>query len=298
MNATRRKQKDDPTNEKEKSQLRALLGGISWHAQQVAPYLAADVSLLLSEVTHSTVDTIIRANILLSQAKAKASYKMKIHAFDEADELTLVAWVDAGNCNRSDGGSTQGIFIGMTPNQIHQGQLCGVSPIAWHSQKIDRACRSPGAAQAQAAINGEDSLYYARYQWSEMMCGELDLHRPDDTVKRTGGCVVTDSRNVYDKLETEMLVVKGAEKRTNLELLALKEAQWNTGVVVRWVHSEAQLANSLTKSNGLREYELFYKMGHKWRLVEDENMMSARRREEHGLLPLDHTKVLEKCVDK
>ena len=298
VNATRRKQKDDPTNDKEKSQLRALLGGISWHAQQVAPYLAADVSLLLSEVTHSTVDTIIRANILLSQAKAKANYKMKIHAFDEADELTLVAWVDAGNCNRSDGGSTQGIFIGMTPNQIHQGQLCGISPIAWHSQKIDRACRSPGAAEAQAAINGEDSLYYARYQWSEMMYGELDLHRPDDTVKRTGGCVVTDSRNVYDKLETEMLVVKGAEKRTNLELLALKEAQWNTGVVVRWVHSEAQLANSLTKANGLREYELFHKMGHKWRLVEDENMMSARRRKEHGLLPLDHSKALEKCVDK
>ena len=167
----------------------------------------------------------------------------------------LVAWVDAGNCNRSDGGSTQGIFVGMTTKGIMDGQVCDVSPMAWHSQKIDRTCRSPGAAEAQAAINGEDALYFARFQWAELLYGHSDRHRPDETVKLVDGCVVTDSRNVYDKLETEVLVIKGAEKRTNIELLALKEAQWNTGVSIRWVHSKAQLANTLTKANGMREYQ-------------------------------------------
>ena len=296
VNASRRKERQHPTSDKEKSQLRALLGGLSWHAQQVAPYLAADVSLLLTEVSRSTVETIVRANILLHQAKAKAGYKMLIHGFVEGEKLTLVAWVDAGNCNRSDGGSTQGIFVGMTPQAIHEGAVCGVSPMAWHSQKIDRACRSPGAAEAQAAINGEDSLYYARYQWSELLYGVESLHQPDEVVKKVGGCVVTDSRNVYDKLITEMLVVKGAEKRTNLELLALKEAQWKTGVELRWVHSEAQLANSLTKSNGLREYEMFIKMKHRWRLVEDPNMMSAKRRKELGLQPLEQQGLSENKI--
>ena len=108
--------------------------------------------------------------------------------------------------------------------------------------------------------------------------------------------MVTDSRNVYDKLITEMLVVKGAEKRTNLELLALKEAQWKTGVELRWVHSEAQLANSLTKSNGLREYEMFIKMKHRWRLVEDPNMMSAKRRKELGLQPLEQQRLSENKI--
>ncbi|CAE7316570.1 RE1, partial [Symbiodinium pilosum] len=262
LNATRRKDRSSPTSERERTQLRALLGGLSWHAQQVAPYLAAEVGMLLTEVSRSTVETIIKANILLSQAKGKSSYKMKIHSFNAEDLLTLVAWVDAGNANRSDGGSTQGIFAGMSTQAIHAGEVCGVSPIAWHSQKIDRTCRSPGAAEAQAAINGEDSLYYARFQWSEFLYGKPDLHQPDEHVKKTGGCLVTDSRNVYDKLDTEMLVVKGAEKRTNIELLALKEAQWNTGVSLRWVHSEAQLANSLTKSNGQREYEMYVRMGH------------------------------------
>ena len=76
--------------------------------------------------------------------------------------------------------------------------------------------------------------------------------------------------------------------------MALKEAQWNTGVTIRWVHSEAQLANTLTKANGMREYELCTKMGHRWRLVEDDGMMSARRRNEAGLLPLEQARAREK----
>ena len=285
--ASRKKRRSDPTTDKEKSQLRALLGGISWHAQQVAPYLAAEVSLLLTEVSRSTVETIVKANILLNTAKSKRLNKMKIHAFEESDNLTMVMWVDAANGNREDGGSTQGLLLGVTNTQMLKGAICAVSPIAWHSQKIDRTCRSPGAAEAQAAVNGEDCLYYGRYEWSELLHGGGDLHDPDALVRLTGGCVVTDSRNVYDRLNTEVIVIKGAEKRTSIELLAIKESQSSTGVELRWVHSEAQLANSLTKAGGHREYDLFYKMNHQWRLVEDTSMMSAKRRKDLGLLPLE-----------
>ena len=86
-----------------------------------------------------------------------------------------------------------------------------------------------------------------------------------------------------------MVSIKGAEKRTNIELLSLKEAQLRTQVKVRWVHSEAQLGNALTKAGGGRELELYYKMGHKWRIVDDEKMRSARRRRTDGLAPLQST---------
>ena len=105
-------------------------------------------------------------------------------------------------------------------------------------------------------------------------------------VRKVPGCLVTDSRNVYDKLSNEVLVVKGAEKRTDLELLGLKEAHAATDLVIRWVHSEAQLANSLTKHGNCREIELYYQMRHQWRIVEDEQMRSARRRKQAGLEPL------------
>ncbi|CAE7362999.1 RE1, partial [Symbiodinium sp. CCMP2456] len=198
-------------------------------------------------VSRSTVETIIKANILLSTAKSRQKQKMKIHAFSKDDELTMVMWVDAANANRVDGGSTQGLFLGMTTKAMLKGEITPVTPVSWHSQKIDRACRSPGAAEAQAAVNGEDGLYGGRHQWSELLYGAGDLHAPDELVLKTGGCVVTDSRNVYDRLVTEVMVIKGAEKRTSIELLAIKES-----------------------------------------LVEDENMMSAKRRKDLGLAPLEH----------
>ena len=61
------------------------------------------------------------------------------------------------------------------------------------------------------------------------------------------GVLVTDSTNVHDRMLSEVYVPKGPEHRTALELMGLKEAITNTQTPIRWVHSDAQLANSLTK---------------------------------------------------
>jgi hypothetical protein len=164
LNASRRKERDAAATEREKTSLRALLGALSWHAQQVAPHLSAEVSLQLSEVSQATVAQVLRANQLLANARKRQGHKLLIHKFSSLDSVGLYAWVDAASQNRHDGGSTQGIFIGMGPLGLLQGEMGHISPIAWHSTKIDRACRSPGAAEAQAAVNGEDSLYFTRYQ--------------------------------------------------------------------------------------------------------------------------------------
>ena len=195
--------------------------------------------------------------------------------------------VDAASQNRHDGGSTQGLIIGLAPISLLQGELTKVSIAGWHSHRIDRTCRSPGAAETQAAVNGEDSIYYMRYQWSEIIHDVADARDPEGCVRKVPGCLISDSRNVYDKLQTEVLSIKGAEKRANLELLSLKEAQQRTQLQVRWVHSEAQLSNPLTKIGNQKELELFYRMGCVWRIVEDPHMRSARRRKADGLDPLE-----------
>ena len=286
LSGTRRRDKEAATTEKEKTQLRATLGALSWHAQQVAPHVAAETSLLLSEVSRSCVNTIIKTNLLVSHTRAKKHHVMKIHAFDPQEELCIYAWVDAGSQNRPDGGSTQGCFIGMSTMGLQRGEVLPVSPLSWSSSKIDRACRSPGAAETQAAVNGEDSLFYLRYQWSEIAYGQVQVHNPAGAVRRTKGCLISDSRNVFDKVNTEVLTIKGAEKRANIELLAIKAAQQETALEVRWVHSEAQLSNSLTKAGAAKELELYYHMGHRWRIVEDAEMKSARKRKQIGLEPL------------
>ena len=213
---------------------------------------------------------------------------MKIHKMVDQD-VAMYAWVDAASQNRMGGGSTQGIFVGAASKSLELGEVSAISPVSWHSNKIDRACRSPGAAETQAAVNGEDVLYYARYQWSELQGHPVDVRDPDQVVRHTHGCLITDSRNVYDKVTTEVLTIKGAEKRANIELLGLKESQQSTGLRVRWVHSEAQLANGLTKAGSAKELELFYRMGHRWRIVEDDEMLSARKRKSAGLEPLENS---------
>ena len=232
------------------------------------------------------MNTIIKTNLLVSHTRAKKHHVMKIHAFDPQEELCIYAWVDAGSQNRPDGGSTQGCFIGMSTMGLQRGEVLPVSPLSWSSSKIDRACRSPGAAETQAAVNGEDSLFYLRYQWSEIAYGQVQVHNPAGAVRRTKGCLISDSRNVFDKVNTEVLTIKGAEKRANIELLAIKAAQQETALEVRWVHSEAQLSNSLTKAGAAKELELYYHMGHRWRIVEDAEMKSARKRKQIGLEPL------------
>ena len=114
----------------------------------------------------------------------------------------------------------------------------------------------------------------------------MRIRRPNDVVNQVSGTVVTDSRNVFDKLETEVLVVRGAQKRTDIELMALKQAQLRNHVSFRWVHSEAQLANRLTKGSEMRQLLLYYEMGQSWRIVEDPSGASARRRRLQGLDPL------------
>ncbi|CAE7028497.1 RE1 [Symbiodinium sp. CCMP2592] len=283
--SSRKKQKGAPTNDREKSQLRALLGGLSWYAQQTGPHIAAEVSLRLSDICESTVETILQVNQLLEYARQRQDHKLVIHRCQDED-MQFFAWVDAANKNRRNEGSTQGIFIGAASRALLQGEVCTVSPMSWHSTKIDRVCRSPGASETQAAVNGEDSLFYMRYQWAEMRGQGVDLQNPSNTAAQVGGTIITDSRNVYDKLHNTVLTIQGAEKKSNLELLSVKESQMNTGLGVRWVHSEAQLANALTKK-GAKELELYYKMDFRWRIVEDPSMKSARRRRMDGLTPLE-----------
>jgi hypothetical protein len=118
VNATRRKDRESPLTEREKSALRALLGGLSWHAQQVAPHISAEVSLLLSEISQGNVQTLIKANTLLHHAKARKDHVMKIHKL--TGEVAMYAWVDAASQNRSGGGSTQGLkrWVSNSASQV------------------------------------------------------------------------------------------------------------------------------------------------------------------------------------
>lgn len=162
--------------------------------------------------------------------------------------------------------------------------MCPVSLVSWQSAKITRQCRSPGAAESLGAIDCEDLLYHVRLQRG----GVVDVRRTGSQVAQVPAVLITDSTNVYDRLQNPVYVPKGPERRVSLEMLGLKDAIAETNLHLRWVNSDAQLGNSLTKDNEQQQIQRFYQLGQCWRIVQDPQMQSARNRRKQGLDALDH----------
>ena len=84
------------------------------------------------------------------------------------------------------------------------------------------------------------------------------------------------------KSESSALGMK--DGRSALEALGLKRAMEATEMALRWVHSEAQIADCMTKNSpkavGLMEHFLHRQT---WRLVHDDQFQSARNRRKKGL---------------
>ena len=67
-----------------------------------------------------------------------------------------------------------------------------------------------------------------------------------------------------------------------MELITLKESQQETGLRVRWVNSQAMLANSITKRGEDIQMCRFVQLGQRWKIVHDELMFSGRKRQQQG----------------
>ena len=131
-------------------------------------------------------------------------------------------------------------------------------------------------------------MYGVRLQVFEMLGNDVQVRHTEEQVAKISGVLVTDSTNVYDRMQTEVYVPKGPEHRTSLELIGLKEASVKTQMPIRWVQSDAQLANSLTKDSEPQQLQKFYHLNQHWKIVDDPLMRSARNRKRLGLDALDH----------
>ena len=78
------------------------------------------------------------------------------------------------------------------------------------------------------------------------------------------------------------------DRRSAIEALALKQALSCGNATLRWVHSQAQLGDALTKSSaGLVGHMLRFFSTGQWHLVDDPMFTSARKRAAAGLDVLD-----------
>lgn len=223
----------------------------------------------------STVQDLLDVNQLLHKIKSVSHEPMKIISFSDHEEPQVYCWTDAS--------STNGIFIRMSGKKLKQGDVDSLSPWYWQSGEIDRViCRSPGAAEARGIVEGEDILFLLRFQWSEILAFVPDLHDIGKHVAKVGGGSPI-LRMFMTIWRSRILPPKGAERRVDLELLTLKESQNRTQLRVRWVNSQAMLANTLTKRGEDVQLSRFVQLGQTWRIVHDIHMFSGKHRVRNGM---------------
>ena len=81
---------------------------------------------------------------------------------------------------------------------LSQGQVEKVTPIGWLASKVDRVARRPGGAEAKATVSGQDMLFHARHQYGEFLVESPSIFDVDSTANVVPGCVISDSRNVFE----------------------------------------------------------------------------------------------------
>ncbi|CAJ1367580.1 unnamed protein product [Effrenium voratum] len=114
---------DSPVTEKERSQLRGLLGALQWRCYNTAPQHAARLSLIQSEVNTATIATVKAMNKLLREVQQQRQISVKVNALHcPAEDVEFYGWCDAAVGNRKDYGSTGGYVIAATTPGMDNGE--------------------------------------------------------------------------------------------------------------------------------------------------------------------------------
>ena len=93
------------------SQLRGLLGGMAWPANQTQPHLSAATSLAQATVSGAKVADLNEANKILHFAKETADIPLTIRAHGSLSQLRFGFYADASWSMRPDGSSQGGWLL-------------------------------------------------------------------------------------------------------------------------------------------------------------------------------------------
>ena len=241
---------EDKATPKGQSQLRGLLGGLAWPANQTQPHLAASVSLAQASSSGATVGDLLDANKTLRYAKETADVPLTIRGHGPLDQLRFGVYTDASWATRPDGSYQGGwiIFVG-TEEEFHGSKPFPLTVLDWSSKKLTRICRSSLAAEAQTMCAAIDSLEWAKTLFAMMAWPSAKAH--DEEIMRWLGYspVVTDARALYDASNSKAPGMKLQEKRTAIEIKMACERMAAAGGVLKWCNSHQQLADGVTKAS-------------------------------------------------
>lgn len=194
-------------------------------------------------------------------------------------DVTIITFTDASWATRVDGISQGGQITILAPTALLRGEKSPVAVLGWSSRRLKRVARSSTSAEAQMSANALDFHEFAKLGWHDLQCDhKLDLRYSDDMLSSFESGLIVDARNIYDGLSrVESSGLQMEEKRTAIELLAIKERLGQARVTLKWVDGEQELADGLTKAGS---HEPLLRTLHQgWcRIVYDPKFQSARKK--------------------
>ena len=241
----RRQEPESELNETERYHLRALCGSIQYAAVHTRPDLAAKVGQLQSCIPRGKVKDLLEVNRVLYKGKRHHVCIMVVPI--RIEDLTFCAFSDASFATASNLQSRQGTLIFTTDKNLAENKRAVVCPVAWSSRKIPRVVTSTLSAEAVALSSTLDRLGFLRQFWEWVKDPSVDWTCPDKILKEAPRCnAVTDCKSVYD-IASKQAPPQCSEHRTLLECLSIRE-RLQENISLRWIATQAMLADSLTKS--------------------------------------------------
>ena len=272
----RRQTPNDPVNETERQSLRALVGSLQYAAVNTRPDLCSKLGWLQSQINKCTISTLLEANKILHEAKMFANVTIKIQPIP-IEHLRFVAFSDASFASEKVPDSHQGMIIMASHKDIGENKNSPVNPVVWHSKKIQKVVVSTLSAEAMSLAGAVDILSWVRLYWAWLQDGSCRWQQADETLLRLPPAfaaippssddtpnaptpqynflkqinsnkhdiITTDCKSLYD-LISRHAPPSCQEFRTQLQAKLIKE-HLNNGIMIRWVPSQAQLADALTK---------------------------------------------------
>ena len=195
------------------------------------------------------------------------------------DQLAFGVFSDAAWGVRPDGSSQGGYMIYASSRALHKGEEAPIGVIDWKSWKLIRKCRSSLSAESQAMADSVDMLNFVRLFIADCIHPQgIDLRRPDEVLQLCPeACAITDCKSLYDALDkSESLGLGLSEKRTSIEVTATRQQMRATGIKTKWVNSDRQLADVLTKGTAPPASILKLQHSGRWKIVWDANYTSAK----------------------
>ena len=246
---SRKANQEEKATDREVGQLRGLLGGMAWPANQTQPHLSAATSLAQATVSGAKVADLNEANKILRFAKETADIPLTIRAHGSLSQLRFGFYSDASWSMRPDGSSQGGWLLFLaSEDQINGDRPFPLTVVDWVSIKLPRICRSSLSAEAQIMTTAVDNL-----EWAKTMLGLIlwpsEGADSEHVMKWLGiSPCITDARPLFDASTSATPGMKLAEKRTAIEIKITAEQLQAACGMMRWCNSHQQLADGVTKS--------------------------------------------------